>query len=119
MISGNESGKYVPPHVRARLAAANEDVAEDPKRHEILMRIKKQLKGYLNRLSEANMHKIATDIDQMYMQNSRFDMNNSLTELIFESLLSNVLAPERMVLEHALLIAVLHANVGSEIGKLS
>lgn len=81
------------------------------------MRIRKQLKGCLNRLSEANMHKIASDIDQMYMKNSRNDMNNTLTQLIMESLISNVIAPERLVLEHALLIAVLHANVGSEVGS--
>lgn len=63
------------------------------------------------------MHKIATDIDQMYMKNSRNDMNNTLTHLIMESLISNVIAPERMVLEHALLIAALHANVGNEVGS--
>lgn len=107
-----ETTKYVPPHLR-KLAEAED---EDPKRKEKLMRLKKQLKGYINRLSEANMHKIATDIDGLYMQNSRNDMNNTLTSLITEALISNVLAPERLVLEHALLITVLHANVGSEVG---
>lgn len=107
-----ETTKYVPPHLR-KLADAEDD---DPKRKEKLMRLKKQLKGYINRLSEANMHKIATDIDGLYMQNSRNDMNNTLTSLITEALISNVLAPERLVLEHALLITVLHANVGSEVG---
>lgn len=107
-----ETTKYVPPHLR-KLADAEDD---DPKRIEKLMRLKKQLKGYINRLSEANMHKIATDIDGLYMQNSRNDMNNTLTSLITEALISNVLAPERLVLEHALLITVLHANVGSEVG---
>lgn len=63
------------------------------------------------------MHKIVTDIDNLYMQNPRYDMNITLTALIVDSLVSNVLAPERMVLEHMLLIAALHANVGSEVGK--
>lgn len=63
------------------------------------------------------MYKIVTDIDNLYMQNPRYDMNVTLTSLIFDSLVSNVLAPERMVLEHMLLIAALHANVGSEVGK--
>lgn len=109
-------GKYVPPHVRARLAAES---GEDPKKVEKLNRLKKQLKGWLNRLSEANMYKIVTDIDNLYMQNPRYDMNVTLTSLIFDSLVSNVLAPERMVLEHMLLIAALHANVGSEVGELN
>lgn len=113
--SSTKDGKYIPPHVRARLAAES---GEDPKKLEKLNRLKKQLKGWLNRLSEANMHKIVTDIDNLYMQNPRYDMNLTLTSLIFDSLVSNVLAPERMVLEHMMLIAALHANVGSEVGEL-
>lgn len=109
-----KDGKYIPPHVRARLAAES---GEDPKKLEKLSRLKKQLKGWLNRLSEANMYKIVTDIDNLYMQNSRYDMNLTLTSLIFESLVSKALAPERMVLEQMLLIAALHANVGSEVGE--
>lgn len=109
-----KESKYVPPHIRARMAA--ETGTDDAKRKEKLDRLRKQLKGYLNRLSESNMHKISSDIESLYMQNSRFDMNNTLTTLILESLVSNVLAKERMVLEHTLLIAALHGNIGSEIG---
>lgn len=118
--------KYVPPQMRARLAAAaasnsSENAAADedeidPRRKEKLLRLKKLLKGNLNRLSEANMHKISTYIDNLYMQNSRYDMNNTMTTLITDSLITNVLAPERMVMEHMMLMAVLHANVGTEVG---
>lgn len=108
--------------MRARLAAATATSGQpnaddlDPKRREKLLRLKKQLKGYLNRLSEANMHRIVTDIESVYMQNSRHDVNHTLTQLIEDALVSNVLAPERMVLEHMMLIAALHANVGTEVG---
>lgn len=112
--TSTQDGKYIPPHVRARLAAES---GEDPKKAEKLNRLKKQLKGWLNRLSEANIYKIVTDIDNLYMQNPRHDMNITLTSLMFDSLISNVLAPERMVLEHMLLIAALHGNVGSEVGE--
>lgn len=114
------AGKYIPPHLRARMAAeaanGNADADLDPKRKEKLMQLKRLLKGQLNRLSEANMHKIATEIDNLYMRNSRHDMNTTLTALICDALISHVLAPERMVMEHALLIAALHANVGTEVG---
>lgn len=115
----NGDTKYMPPHMRARLAAAADNAAEidmDPKQREKLLRLKKLLKGNLNRLSEANMHKIATDIDNLYMQNSRYDMNSSLATLIVDALITNVLAPERMVMEHMMLVAVLHANIGTEVG---
>lgn len=104
----------MPPHVRARMAA---EAGDDPKRKEKLLRLRRHLKGFLNRLSEANIHKIATDIDALYMQNPRYDMNNTLTSLMLDGLVSNVIAPERMVLEHTLLVAALHANVGSEVGR--
>lgn len=71
----------------------------------------------MNRLAESNMHRIVIDIDNMYMQNARFDMNNIITNLLIDALVSNSLSAERMILEHTCLIACLHANVGSEVGK--
>lgn len=62
------------------------------------------------------MHRIATDIEAVYMQNSRHDVNDTLMALIESALVSNVLAPERMVLEYCMLIAALHANIGNEVG---
>lgn len=55
----------------------------------------------------------------MYLQNSRNDLNETLTKVTFESLIQPVLVPERLVLEHTMLIAALHANVGTEVGKIN
>lgn len=63
------------------------------------------------------MHSIATQIEELYMTNSRNDMNETLTNLILESLVSSVVTPERLLLEHVMLITILHANVGTEVGK--
>lgn len=73
--------------------------------------------GLLNRLAESNMHGIATQIEELYMNNSRNDMNDTLTNLIMDSLVTEVLAPERLLIEHVVLLTVLHANVGTEVGK--
>ncbi|XP_059619832.1 nucleolar MIF4G domain-containing protein 1 homolog [Phlebotomus argentipes] len=100
------NGKYIPPHMRAQQASSDEK----------LQRLRKQLKGWLNRLAEANLQKIAKDTEDLYMKNSRHDMNHTLCSLIVESIVTPVNAVERMVQEHALFIAVLHANVGSEVG---
>lgn len=43
-------------------------------------------------------------------------MNESLCNLFSDSLFTEISTPERLITEHAMLIAVLHANVGSEIG---
>lgn len=73
--------------------------------------------GLLNRLAESNMHNIASQIENLYMNNSRNDMSETLTGLIVESLVSEVITPERLLIEHVVLIIVLHANVGIEVGK--
>jgi nucleolar MIF4G domain-containing protein 1 len=46
-------------------------------------------------------------------------MNEALTDLLFESLVAHVLTPERLIMEHAMLVAILHANVGTEVGEYS
>ncbi|XP_050095448.1 nucleolar MIF4G domain-containing protein 1 homolog [Anopheles aquasalis] len=113
---GTAGGKYVPPHLRAKQEAQS-SASDDPKRQEKLLRLKRQLKGQVNRLAEANVHRISIELDNLYMQNARFDMNSTLTSLLLEALVPPTLTPERMVLEHMLLVAILHANVGSEVGS--
>lgn len=54
----------------------------------------------------------------MYMTNSRNEMNQTLLELLSAALIRHSLMPERVMLEHVMLIAILHANVGTEVGKL-
>ena len=61
-----------------------------------LERLKKQLKGNLNRLAESNMRSIATQIESMYSHNSRNDMNETLFALITDAIISPVLTPERL-----------------------
>ncbi|KAH8418261.1 hypothetical protein KR222_007634 [Zaprionus bogoriensis] len=105
--------KYIPPHQRALLAASEGTSA---KQAELLARLQKQCKGLLNRLSEANLHKISSGIETLYMKNSRYNMNETLTKLLQEALLGRARANERMVQEHMVLLAYLHAHIGSEIG---
>jgi nucleolar MIF4G domain-containing protein 1 len=106
--------KYIPPHMRNKLSSL--DTEDDPKRREKLQNLKRQIKGQINRLAESNLHRITIDIENLYGVNARHDVNTTLTEVITDSLVSHTLAVERLVLEHTVLIATLHANIGSEIG---
>merc|ERR1712128_297808 len=81
-----------------------------------LARLAKQLKGLLNRLAETNMHGIARDIEGFYRQFSRNDVNITMTDLLSNSLIAPVNTPVRLVMEHVMLLAILHANVGTEVG---
>ncbi|GJQ73611.1 hypothetical protein Trydic_g13955 [Trypoxylus dichotomus] len=112
-ILTSNSGKYIPPAIRAKMEG---ELTEDKKRIEKLTRLKKQIKGLFNRLAEANMHSISKQVEELYMNNTRNDMNDTITSIMFESLTSNVTTPERLLVEHVLLLTILHANVGTEIG---
>lgn len=103
------TNKYIPPAARM----ASQDLNLD---NEKLLSLKRQLKGCLNRVTEHNMHSIANQIEAMYMTNSRNSMNYLLTELTIESLVSNVITPARLISEQMMLIAILHANIGIEVG---
>lgn len=112
VITNSEVDKslYIPPKLRK----VNAD-REDSKSEEY-MKIKRQLKGLLNRLSESNLQNICNQIEAIYMKHSRNDMNETLFSLMSELLFTPSLTPPRLIMEQAMLIALLHANVGSEIG---
>ena len=105
--SSSGGGKYVPPALRKAAGGA------DKKKE--LERLAKQLKGNLNRLAASNMHSIAGQIENMYRNNSRNDMNQTLYDLMSTALISATSTPERLVMEYVMLIAILHANIGSEV----
>ena len=109
-----DTSKYVPPAMRAALKSIEDET--DPKRKEKLQGLKRNIKSSINKLAESNLHRITMDIENLYRSNARNDVNNILMETIMESLITNVLAADRLVLEQTLLMAVLHANIGSEIG---
>ncbi|XP_036138480.1 nucleolar MIF4G domain-containing protein 1 homolog isoform X2 [Monomorium pharaonis] len=103
------SKKYVPP--AARITSSN--ISSDDEK---VRRLEKQIKGILNRLAEQNMHTIANQVEEMYMSNSRNNMNVILSKLMMESIIAPILTPDRLICEHMMLIAILHANVGTEVG---
>lgn len=106
----NESfQKYIPP---AKRLSSTTDVQKQEK----LKIITKQLRGLLNRLSESNMQPICYQIEEIYMKNSRNDVNETLSSLIMELIISPALMANKLIMEYAMLIALLHGNIGEEIG---
>ena len=81
-----------------------------------MLKLKRQLKGLFNRLAETNLPGIVSSIEQLYLSHSRHNMQEVINSLVVESLVARVLNPERLIMEHCLLIAALHANVGTEVG---
>ncbi|XP_008054604.1 nucleolar MIF4G domain-containing protein 1 [Carlito syrichta] len=106
-----ESGeKYIPPHVRR----AEETV--DFRKKEELERLKKHVKGLINRLSEPNLPSISGQLEELYMAHSRKDMNDTLTATLMDACVTTSAMPSRLMMEHVLLVSVLHHTVGIEVG---
>ncbi|XP_045054659.2 nucleolar MIF4G domain-containing protein 1 isoform X2 [Desmodus rotundus] len=107
----SENGqKYVPPHVR------RVEEAVDAQKREERQRLKKQVQGLINRLSEPNMASISGQLEELYMGHSRKDMSDTLTGVILSACAPDWTAPGRLVMEHVLLVSILHRTVGIEVG---
>ncbi|XP_063308738.1 nucleolar MIF4G domain-containing protein 1 [Pelobates fuscus] len=105
--SGN---KYIPPQLRD----ASDSI--DAKKREELERLKKSVKGLMNRLSEPNMASISGQMGDLYMANSRKDMNETLTDVVMNACITPARMPDRLMMEHVLLVSILHHTVGIEVG---
>ncbi|KAM9307913.1 nucleolar MIF4G domain-containing protein 1 [Gastrophryne carolinensis] len=88
----------------------------DAKKREELERLKKSVKGLMNRLSEPNMASIKGQLEELYMTNSRKDMNDTLTSVLLSACITPARMPDRLMMEHVLLICMLHHTVGIEVG---
>ncbi|XP_049654746.1 nucleolar MIF4G domain-containing protein 1 isoform X1 [Accipiter gentilis] len=102
--------RYVPPQVRKAQETLND------KKREELGRLKKMVNGLINRLSELNLSSISGQMEELYMANSRKDMNETLTDILMNACVTAVAMPARLMMEHVLLVSVLHHNVGIEVG---
>ncbi|XP_062424816.1 nucleolar MIF4G domain-containing protein 1 isoform X2 [Rhea pennata] len=107
---GLSATKYVPPQVRKAQEAV------DDKKREELGRLKKMVNGLINRLSEPNLSSISGQLEELYMANSRKDMNETLTDILMNACVTAVAMPTRLMMEHVLLVSILHHTVGIEVG---
>ncbi|OBS68852.1 hypothetical protein A6R68_02602 [Neotoma lepida] len=103
------SEKYIPPRLRG------EETVNAHKKEE-LERLKKQVKGLINRLSEPNMASISGQLEELYMAHSRKHMNDTLTSALMDACVTTSAMPSRLMMEHVLLVSILHHTVGIEVG---
>ncbi|XP_036212044.1 nucleolar MIF4G domain-containing protein 1 isoform X4 [Myotis myotis] len=104
------AGKYLPPH----MLRAEETVAA--RKREERERLKKHVQGLINRLSEPNLASISGQLEELYMAHSRKDMNDTLTGILMSACAPGTAMPGRLVMEHVLLVSILHRTVGIEVG---
>lgn len=61
------------------------------------------------------MASISGQLEELYMSCSRKDMNDTLTEVLLTACVTPALMPDRLLMEHVLLVSVLHHAVGLEV----
>ncbi|KAM5535944.1 hypothetical protein V8D89_010384 [Ganoderma adspersum] len=105
VLSGS---KYVPPHLRKSAQAANGPVSESQ------FKLMRQLKGLLNRMSEQNIASIVDSVEEVYRNNRRHDVTETLTELVTDGISSHSMHLDQYVVLHAAFVSALHKLVGIE-----
>lgn len=61
------------------------------------------------------MPSISGQLEELYMCCSRKDMNDTLAEVLLAACVTPALMPDRLLMEHVLLVSVLHHAVGLEV----
>ncbi|KAF8529830.1 hypothetical protein JB92DRAFT_2782635 [Gautieria morchelliformis] len=94
--------RYIPPHIRE----SPTESSETP------LKLVRQLKGLLNRLSEQNMASILATIEDIYRSHRRHDVTSTLTALIVDGISSHSSHLDSFVVLHASLVTCLYKIIG-------
>lgn len=98
--------KYIPPALRGPPSSDAE----------ALMRLKRQIQGLINRLSEANILTILKDIEKIYATNPRGYVNTTLIDLLIDMLSDPSALLESFIILHAGFIAAVYKVIGPDFG---
>lgn len=104
------SGKYVPPSLRKPATTASASDSED------LTRLRRQAQGLLNRLSEANLLNILSEIESLYRTNARGHVTSVLCDIILGSVTDRAALLDTFVILHAGFVAGIYKLVGTDFG---
>ena len=98
--------KYIPPSLRASNSSDTED----------LSRLRRQIQGHMNRLSEANLISVLGEIETLYRNRPRQHVSTTLIDILLETLLDASSLQDTFIILHAGFIAALYKVVGTDFG---
>lgn len=100
------TGKYVPPSLRGPPSSDAE----------ALQRLRRQLQGLLNRLSEANLISILQSVEKVYADNPRQYVTSTLIDLLLGLICDRTSLQDTFLILHAGFIAALYKVIGIDFG---
>lgn len=104
--TGTPAAKYIPPSMRKGPDSGTE----------ALSRIRRQIQGHLNKLSEANIISILNEIEKMYQSNARQDITSALIDLLLALFSDRSSLQSTFVILHASFIAAVYKVLGIDFG---
>lgn len=104
--SATPAAKYIPPSLRK---------VEDSDT-EARSRIRRQIQGHLNKLSEANIISILNEVERMYQSNARQDITSTLIDLLLALFSDRSSLQSTFVILHASFIAAVYKVLGIDFG---
>ena len=98
--------KYVPPSLR-KLGSGDTNGLEQ---------LQRQIQGILNRLSEAKVLSIASEIEKMYRENARQHVTTVLLDILFPLICDPSPLQDTFMILHGGFAAALYKTIGAEFG---
>ncbi|KAF1983497.1 hypothetical protein K402DRAFT_465878 [Aulographum hederae CBS 113979] len=100
------AGKYVPPSKRGPPSSDAE----------ALQRLRRQLQGLINKLSEANIHSILKDVEGVYQNNPRQYVSSTIIDILIDSVSDRITLSDTFMILHAGFVAALYKIIGTDFG---
>ncbi|KAG1739213.1 armadillo-type protein [Suillus paluster] len=100
------AGPYIPPGLRKQASTDTNETEEQ-------IKLTRQLKGLINRMSEQNIATIVDSIEEVYRNHRRHDITSTLTNLIIDGISSHSTLLDSYVVLHAAFISSLHKLIGT------
>lgn len=107
VVQGDSAaGKYIPPSLRKLSSSDTEQ----------LLRLRRQIQGLVNRLTESNLVSILGDIEQIYRANPRHHVTATLVDLLLASVCEPTSLPDTLIILPAGFIAAVYKIIGTDFG---
>jgi nucleolar MIF4G domain-containing protein 1 len=104
--SATPAAKYIPPSMRAGAPAGTEETT----------RLRRQLQGLLNRLSEANLLTILKDVEGVYEKNARQHVTSILIDILMGLISDRTTLTDTFMILHAGFITATYKVIGAHFG---
>ena len=102
---GVAAAKYIPPALRKQSSDS-----------ELLIRLRRQTQGLVNRLTEANLISILGEIENLYRDNARQHVTSTLVDILLTSVCEPTSLPDTLIILPAGFIAAVYKIIGTDFG---